>query len=231
MATPGSTPEKADPSDEAIKMNVLGNLRWDGRVDASRIEATVRDGKVTLTGRVPNYSSRAAAEKNAGMARGVVDVENHLEVQLETGPAEASDADVADRANRVLQWDADLANTDVRAQVQGGVLELEGSVDAHWKTTRARQLVGGIQGVAEVRDNLGVAPTREVADEALAEEIADALERNVLVDEDRVRVQVENGVASLSGEVASWAEASEIMDTASATPGIVDIRQRLEIKA
>jgi len=226
MADKGS----AGPSDEAIKLDVVSQLRWNGKIDSSHVLVDVDAGKVVLSGKVLNCMAKAEAEKSARQASGVQDVDNRLEVKMKEGAGEISDDELASRVNQSLRWDSDLADSDVRAVAQNGVVELEGTVDHHWKTTRARQLAEGFRGVAEVKDNLAVVPSHEPGDEALASQIAEALERNVLVDEDKIRVQVDDGVATLTGSVASWAEANEVRETASATPGVVDIHERLETK-
>ena len=48
-------------TDQAIKRDLIDELYWDHRVDASDVKAEVVNGKVTLTGNVPSYSARSAA--------------------------------------------------------------------------------------------------------------------------------------------------------------------------
>lgn len=216
-------------TDDDIAADVMDNLRWDTRVQADTIEATVDKGTVVLRGGVPTYTARAAAVEQARSTPGVRDVKDEMQVAVKHSLDGQSDEEIRKRAEKILQWDATLHGSDIQASVQGGVLELEGTVDQHWKMLRARDLVMGIRGVVEVRDNLAVVPTRTVADEVLAEEITAALARNVLINEDHVDVRVENGVVTLTGTVASWMEADTVEEIVSATSGALEIRNRLDM--
>jgi osmotically-inducible protein OsmY len=216
-------------TDDEIAVDVRDNLRWDARVNADTIEVTVDSGIVWLKGGAPTYTARAAAVEQARHTPGARDVRDEIQVAVKHALDGQSDEEIRERAEKVLQWDASLDGSDIQASVRRGVLELEGNVDQHWKMLRARDLVMGIRGVVEVRENLAVVPTRTVADEVLAEEITSALARNVLIDEDRVDVRVENGVVTLTGTVASWMEVDTVEEIVSATPGALEIRNQLDM--
>lgn len=216
-------------TDEDIKLDIITSLRWDDRVDVSSVMARVEDGKVTLRGEAKNYTARAAAVEQCWFTSGVVDVVDELTVKVKRNVPGADDEDMASRANNIIEWQSGLEDSDIRVVARGGSLELEGSVDAHWKAERARVLVMDIQGVTEVRNNLAVVPTHDIADEALAKEITAALERNSLINEDRVEVEVEAGVVTLRGSVVSWLESNTVENVVSATPGSLGIRNQLKL--
>ncbi len=214
--------------DERIKGDVIANLKRDGRVDADALEATVKDGLVTLSGRTRNRLGRAVAAELARFTPGVRTVEDKIEVDMKRSTPGPDDTELAARANDVLQWHSDLEGSKVEAVVENGVVELEGSVDEHWKADRAHELLMGIRGTVEVKNNLAVVPTRDVADEVLAEEITTALRRTLLVDEDRVEVTVKKGVVTLGGRVSSWMESNTVREVVSSTPGVREIEDLLE---
>lgn len=215
-------------TDEEIEADLTANLRWDDRVESTRIEAEVEDGQVVLKGSIPTYTARAAAMEQARLTPGVTGVADQMTVEVKANVPGLEDDALAARANDILQWDSALEGDDVRAMARDGALELEGSVSAHWKSRRASTLVMGIRGVQDVRNNLAVVPTHEVADEALGEQIVAALRRNVLVNEDRIQVSVDRGIVTLSGSVPSWMEANTVREVASNTPGTLEIRDRLK---
>jgi osmotically-inducible protein OsmY len=214
--------------DEDIKLDVVANLRWDGRVDAADVQVKVDRGRVTLSGTVPNYTARAAAVEETRLTAGVEDVEDDLRVVLKKNVPGGSDEELAEKTKDILYWHSDLEGCDIRVAVAEGVAELQGTVDAHWKVHRAQEIVTGIRGITEVRNNLAVVPSQSVDDEALAKDITAALARNVLVDEDLVEVEVDKGVVTLKGSVASWIEATRVREVASATPGALEVRDQLE---
>lgn len=217
-----------DRTNQEVLADLEETLSWDGRIDSTGIEPEISNGVVTLKGSVPNYTSRAAAVEQARLTPGVSQVEDRLRVEIQgSGPGMDDDVLTA-RANDSLQWASALEGSDIRALVREGTVELEGSVDAHWKIQRAFNLVMGIRGVTDVKNNLAVVPTDDVADEALAEQILQALRRNVLVDESRIEVEVNAGVVTLKGSVPSWMEANTVREVVSNTPGTLDIKDLLE---
>ena len=79
-------------TDEEIQRDVLAEFQWDARIRPTDIGVAVKDGIVTLTGRVDSYVKKVAAEDAAHHVQGVKAVVNHLEVHL-PGSAERTDAD------------------------------------------------------------------------------------------------------------------------------------------
>lgn len=78
-------------TNEEIKMRVVDQLRWDSRLDASDVAVTVDDGRASLSGTVPSYRAKIAAEDDARTVLGIRTIENQLQVQLPptiTAPAD-----------------------------------------------------------------------------------------------------------------------------------------------
>ena len=68
--------------DSELKKVVLDELSWEPSVDAAHIGVTAKDGGITLTGHVDNYSHKAGAEKAASRVKGVRAVVEEIEVKL-----------------------------------------------------------------------------------------------------------------------------------------------------
>jgi len=77
----GKGPKGFKRSDDRIREDINCRLTDDGYVDASQIEVTVTDGEVTLTGTVPDKSSKRRAEDISELVSGVSNVENRLRVK------------------------------------------------------------------------------------------------------------------------------------------------------
>ena len=69
-----------DLEDEVIAEDIVGALDRDVLVDADDVTVAVSEGVAQLTGKVPTWSARRAAEEDASMTRGVVGVKDHLEI-------------------------------------------------------------------------------------------------------------------------------------------------------
>jgi osmotically-inducible protein OsmY len=65
-----------------LRDRVRDQLGSEGSVDASAITVNVKDGYVTLSGRVGSFDERAAAERAAGEVEGVKGVDSEITVQL-----------------------------------------------------------------------------------------------------------------------------------------------------
>ena len=79
-------------TDSEIQRDVENELEWDPDIDETNIAVKVNDGVVALTGFVPSYSDKYAAERIAKRILGVKAVANDLEVKLESGRTPTSPA-------------------------------------------------------------------------------------------------------------------------------------------
>ena len=74
-------------------------------------------------------------------------------------------------------------------------------------------------------------PTDDFVDEAIAEDITAALERNVCINPDLIDLTVSDGRVTLAGDVGSWYERDEAINSAKRTLGVVDVdASELKIK-
>jgi len=69
-------------SEELKKQDIVDQLTWDDSVNANAVHIDVMDNIVRLTGKVPNYLAKMAAERDAYQVAGVANVENYLEVEF-----------------------------------------------------------------------------------------------------------------------------------------------------
>lgn len=216
-------------TDEAIKADVVEQLRWDARVDASDVKVTVSERLVTLEGTVINQPARQAATDDAAGIPGVLAVANRLRVEPDGSRPRPTDRELKAGIETLFRLDAVLDEKDLSASVEDGVVTLEGSVSAYWEKGRAQELVAGLGGVMELRNHLAVVPTGDYVDQALAESVTAALSRNARVDIKTVTVEARNGVVTLTGTVPDWHAFSSALHTASHTTGVVDVNNRLVV--
>lgn len=212
--------------DEAIRKDVETHLRWDARLDASAVSVAVRNGIVTLAGEVSSYFERSAAIEGAWAVADVADVVNELLVRLPVNSA-PDDEELLSRINLLLEWNPQVEEDDIEALLRDGAVTLEGTVDAHWKRRYVGDLVGSLEGVVAIHNNLVVVPSGTVHDQMIAEEVMAALRRSALVNVDEIEVRVDRGEVTLSGRISSWPEADAAEEAASATPGVVAVYNRL----
>ena len=216
-------------TDEEIKRDLIDELYWDYRVDASGVKAEVSNGKVTLTGTVPSYSARNAAATAAWGIDGVSEVINLLSVRFPPTYAIPTDAEITTSAERALAWNPDVYSEDINVTVSGGVVRLEGIVDAYWKRWKAEDLVSNLRGVVEVENHLAVVPSESFLDKDIARDIEAALERSFYVEAEDVTVKVEEGNVTLTGTVPSYYARGRAYEAAALTPGVLEVDNHIVV--
>lgn len=216
-------------SDEAIKRDIMDEMYWDYRVDAADVKVEVDDGKVTLSGTVPSYTARIAAENDSWMIRDVKDVANRLRVKFPKTFTVPSDEEIRTNATRALAWNPDVYSLDIVVSVTAGMVKLEGTVDSYWKRWKAEDLVSDLRGVIDVENHLAVVPSDEFVDKEIAKDIEDALDRNIYVDAESITVKVENGKATLTGTVPTYYSRNKAYSSAAFTPGVTEVENEVVI--
>jgi osmotically-inducible protein OsmY len=102
-----------------------------------------------------------------------------------------------------LEWEPSVDERRIGVSVIEGIITLTGEVGSYlekWKAERTAERVAGVRGIA---NDLVVRSAAERSDTDIAKAAADALKWNVVVPDDRVKVTVEKGWVTLTGEL-SW---------------------------
>ena len=123
-------------------------------------------------------------------------------------------------------------NPTIAVVVVEGVVTLDGEVDNYAKKWAAARAAGRVVGVKQVVDNIKVKlpGSFKLADEAIGQAAVQAIGLNVSVPPNRVRVRVQEGSITLTGEV-DWAyqrEAAE--DAVRQLNGVVWISDQITVK-
>ena len=111
---------------ETIKQEVIDQLSGDSRIDASNIEVTLHEGIVTLSGHVPDLSTRQKAPIAASLIHGVNAVKNNLNVQY-LAP-HVNDKELQRRVTSSLDWFSGVDAENIAVAVSDGTVSLEGTV-------------------------------------------------------------------------------------------------------
>jgi osmotically-inducible protein OsmY len=126
-------------------------LRNNVHVPMETIQLKVGGGWLTLTGHVPNWFQRDAAESALRHLRGVIGISNKIDIKPIVNVN-----DVEDRIQAALHRHATLAGRTIRVQVKDGEVTLEGDVRSLPERSDAEFAAWNIPGVRHVHDNLTV---------------------------------------------------------------------------
>jgi osmotically-inducible protein OsmY len=226
LSTASTTDTSPTMNDESVQRNVLAELKWDARVSPNEIGVVVKNGIVTLTGRVDSYVKKWSAEEAAHRVRGVKAVANELEVKL-PGSDERTDEDIAASAISSLKWNVSLAADDIELTVSKGWVTLKGDVEWNYQKTEAERVVRNLRGVKGVTNLLTVKP--RVRPDELKEKIENALIRSAKTDARNITVEVEGSKVILKGRVRSFSEKEDAERAAWLAPGVSSVDSRITV--
>jgi osmotically-inducible protein OsmY len=211
-------------SDSQLREEVEDELANNPAVDANRIGVAVADGIVTLSGQVPNYAQKVAADKCTLAIAGVVAVVMHIDVALHDADRR-TDEDIALSARAVLDWIAGLEESTVKVQVEKGWVTLSGEVRDGYRSHIAEKNIRHMRGVTGMTNSIRITGSASPTD--IEYNIRKAIQRHTERELKHLGVAVDNGEVTLSGRVSSSAERAVVWGAARSTPGVKAIVDRL----
>jgi osmotically-inducible protein OsmY len=141
--------ERRDDAD--LRGDVLQALMLDSLVP-STVDATIKDGLVTLTGPVDWQYQREEAEFIAGNILGVIAVDNNIYLESPTPYA----GDVKHSIKKALERDAKLDADNIKVDTTNGTATLSGSVGSWAEHDAAVAAAWAAPGVNDVNDRLSI---------------------------------------------------------------------------
>ena len=141
-----------------------------------------------------------------------------------------TDVQIQQDVMKELKWDPSVKAA-IRVDVKDGVVTLSGYVDSYskkWAANLAALRVFGVKAVAEgIQVRLPGYLKRP--DESIARVASNALEWDVSVPHDRVKVQVQNGSVTLTGEVDWWFQKNAAENAVRHLVGVVSVSNGITI--
>lgn len=212
-------------TDKKLQKLVMEELEFEPSIDSADVGVLAEDGVVTLTGHVPSYVQKLAAERAAWRVRGVRAVVQNIVVRYAGEPT--SDEEIAKRAVELLKWDSTTPEG-IRVTVNKGWLTLEGQVDWQFQRNAAESVLRKLRGVVGITDNITLKPAARA--ETVRQRIENALKRSAEVEARQIRITVNDGGAiTLEGKVHDWSERVAVERAAWSSPGVNSVNDRLTI--
>lgn len=144
----------APTSDEEITKRAMSVLSWDSVIPGEAIQVTVRDGLVTLTGKVNWHYQRSSAERDVRGLSGVRAVVNNIEIVPHAKPDH-----VKGKIEAALKRYAEIEARQIKVSIRDeDEVVLEGKVHNWDEKSAIEKAAWSAPGVKSVKDLLTIAP-------------------------------------------------------------------------
>ncbi len=143
-----------------------------------------------------------------------------------------TDAELQQHVMDELKWEPTIHAAEIGVAVKDGVVTLSGSVDSYgkkWAADRAAKRVFGVKAVIE-EIKVTLAGSYKRADKDIAKSATDVLDWNILVPSNRVKVMVQDGWITLSGDVGWYYQKQHAEDIVRHLIGVVGVTNSITIK-
>lgn len=207
------------------------------------------DGVLTIEGELPGVAAKKLALERAAGVPGV----HHVVDRLRVAPARRmGDAEIRDHVRDALVGEPALEACTLRVRVgqaartvrqppraagavevavRDGVVTLDGEVPSLSHKRLAGVLAWWVPGTRDVVNGLEVAPPEPDSEGEITDAVRLALEKDPLLDADRIRVGTRGSVVTLTGVVPSEPQREMAEDDAWFVFGVDEVVNRLAVSA
>jgi osmotically-inducible protein OsmY len=228
----------SERTDYEIKNDIVAALKWDVLVDDALIDVTVNNGKVVLSGTVGSAAEHSEAEVDAWVT-GVESVDaSQLNIERwardddlrKNKYVQKSDQEIKKAVEDAFLYDPRVLSFNPNVRVENGKVTLSGKVD-NLKAYRAAEAVAkNVVGVWKVDNRLKIRFEEIYEDDQIEMDVVDSYIWDPYVENYEIDVEVDNGVATISGEVDNYFEKYHAEDLTSATNGVYAVVNKIEVE-
>jgi osmotically-inducible protein OsmY len=143
-----------------------------------------------------------------------------------------TDAQLQKNVMNELEWEPTIHPAEIGVAVKNGVVTLSGSVDSYgkkWAADRAAKRVYGVKAVTE-EIKVTLAGSYKRADKDIAQAATNVLELNLWIPSNRIKVMVQNGQITLSGDVDWYYQKERAEDAVRHLIGVLGVINSITIK-
>jgi osmotically-inducible protein OsmY len=215
-------------SNSELQKDVQDAIKWEPLLNAAEIGVTVKEGVVTLTGTVDNYSKKFEAELAAKNVAGVKAVVEKIEIKFSSNGAKKDDNDIANEVVTALKWNWQVPSDKIKVKVEKGHVTLEGELHWNYQKDAALNAVKNLLGVTSVSNYITI--KSEKNDQIEKKDIENALARNWSFAGYDITVKVSDHNVTLRGTVDSLYQKEEAGRIVWNAPGVWKVDNELIVE-
>ena len=214
-------------TDRELQEDVTTELKWNAKLNSKYVHVEVKSGFVNLSGTVESYPEKLALKNAVRKISGVKGVVADIDVEIREIYA-LNDDEILNCALYYLKRDTNIPEENLKVEVENSWITLEGTVLWNYQKNAALNAVENLTGVKGVNNLIAVRSEMEAVN--VKENIEKALTRIVDREAEDIIIEVDGHDVTLVGTVNSWNEFDEAENTAWATPGIWQVKNKLAVK-
>ena len=208
-------------SDDELRVAAAEELDWDPRIDSNAITVSATGGVVTLRGTVGSYAEKCDARQDVLRLRGVVSVEDELDVELYDEFRGRDDTELCNTVLQALRLNILVPST-VAARAHDGWVTLTGTATTQFQRAEAEHVTQRLRGVRGITNDITLVPFGPSTGD-LAPAITKAMHRCARLDASRIEVTSASGTVTLRGTVSTWADHDDALTAAWNAPAVVHV--------
>lgn len=207
-------------------------------LSSDSVEASAKNGIVTLTGTVEDESHKTLAQETIARLQGVIRVDNKLVTPSEAA-AENADIWIARKVKLSLIFHFHVSASATTVEVKDRVVTLKGEATNMAQKELTSEYAGDIEGVKAVLNEMTLAKTPHPAKRSVGEKMDDAslfaqvysallLHRSTSAL--KTSVEIRDGQVSLTGIVKNPAEKALVTKIVSDIHGVTSVNNQMTIE-
>ena len=146
-------PSQPPVPDHEIVENILQYFKWQNSINPSNVKVNVNKGEVVLSGFVLNQSESIAAEKIASSNKGVIHVDNRIQVRPEMAN---NDENIEQELQDAFEKSALIDQQKIETEVSRGIVYLTGCVANDPIRKEIEEQAAHVKGVNQVISKITV---------------------------------------------------------------------------
>lgn len=214
-------------SNDDLSKEVMEAIKWEPILQSNKIEVSVQDGIVTLSGTVDNYNQKKEAEDIIKDISGVRSIIDDVKVDLSFS-AIKTDNDITSAVIKALEEKWVIPSHRLKVTVEDGWVTLAGTLNWNFQRKAAENAIRYLKGVRGVIDKISI--EAEINNELEKLIVEKALKRSWILDIGNIKVRVNAKTIFLSGIVSSLLQKEEAEKIAWNTKGVWQVDNKLFVE-
>lgn len=232
------TVKQVERKDSEIKADVETALLWDPATDSYKVNVSVNNGVVTLTGKVESWAEKQLSEQVTKSVRGIKDIKNNIEIVY---AAKRSDLEIKPEIESRLESDPYVDEALINVVVNSGKVTLNGTVGSVNEKIQAynNAWVAGVLAVDSSGLEIKSWAKNEMKQKILTPKTDAQIEKIIkdtyLYDPRVYSFQIDAksdyGVVTLSGVVDNYKAKKAAEQDAKNTKGVVTVYNNIKVRS